>query len=62
MALHVTARLAANCEKTAERAAWLNRLPDAVRDLERRWALAEPRNDWSSRSFAIARAIARHLR
>jgi streptomycin 6-kinase len=39
MALNVPGRLAANCSKTPERAAWLNRLPDAVRNLERRWSL-----------------------
>lgn len=39
MALNVSARLAANCRKTLERAAWLDRLPDALRTLERRWSL-----------------------
>ena len=39
MALNVPGRLKANCSKTPERAAWLNRLPDAVRNLERRWSL-----------------------
>ena len=39
MALNVPGRLAANCSKTPEGAAWLNRLPDAVRNLERRWSL-----------------------
>jgi streptomycin 6-kinase len=39
MALNVSGRLKANCRKTSERAAWLNRLPDAVRNLERRWSL-----------------------
>ena len=39
MALKVPARLVANCGKTPERAAWLNRLPDALRTLERRWSL-----------------------
>jgi streptomycin 6-kinase len=32
-------RLAANCSKTADRAAWLDRLPGALEDLERRWSL-----------------------
>jgi streptomycin 6-kinase len=36
----VPRRLAANCRKTPERAAWLQRLPEAVRQLERRWSLA----------------------
>jgi streptomycin 6-kinase len=39
VALNVPGRLKANCRKTPERAAWLNRLPDAVRNLERRWSL-----------------------
>ncbi len=39
MAFRVPAQLAANCRKTLERAAWLDRLPDAVRELERRWSL-----------------------
>src|SRR6185295_2712012 len=33
------ARLAANCRKRPERAAWLDRLPDSLRKLERRWSL-----------------------
>ena len=39
MTLNVPERLAANCRKTPERAAWLDRLPDALRKLERRWSL-----------------------
>jgi streptomycin 6-kinase len=39
MALNVPGRLAANCRRTPERAAWLNRLPEAVRNLERRWSV-----------------------
>ena len=39
MALKVPAQLAANCRKTPERTAWLGRLPDALRNLERRWSL-----------------------
>lgn len=39
MPLRVPRRLAANCYKTPERAAWLERLPDAVQKLERRWSL-----------------------
>lgn len=39
MALHVPRRLAANCRQTLESAAWLNRLPDTVRRLERRWSM-----------------------
>jgi streptomycin 6-kinase len=37
--LNVPGRLAANCCKTPERAAWLNRLPGILRKLERRWSL-----------------------
>ena len=39
MALKVPRRLAANCSKRPERAAWLQRLPATLRDLERRWSL-----------------------
>src|SRR5579872_3718297 len=39
MALKIPARLAANCRKSPERAAWLDRLSDSLRDLERRWSL-----------------------
>ena len=31
--------LAANCRKTKERTSWLERLPDELRELERRWSL-----------------------
>jgi streptomycin 6-kinase len=37
--LNVPGRLAANCCKAPERAAWLNQLPSALRKLERRWSL-----------------------
>src|ERR1700693_5622690 len=40
MALNVPARLASACRKTPERAGWLSRLPDALRNLERRWSLS----------------------
>lgn len=39
MALIVPERLAASCRKTPQRAAWLERLPHTLRDLERRWSL-----------------------
>jgi streptomycin 6-kinase len=39
MRFNVPGRLAANCRKTSERVAWLNRLPDTLRNLERRWSL-----------------------
>jgi streptomycin 6-kinase len=39
MPLNVPARLAANCRKRPEREEWLDRLPDALRNLERRWSL-----------------------
>jgi streptomycin 6-kinase len=40
MELKIPGRLAANCRAAPERAAWLNRLPDALRNLERRWSLS----------------------
>ena len=39
MALIIPESLAASCRKGPRRIAWLERLPDAVRDLERRWSL-----------------------
>jgi streptomycin 6-kinase len=39
MALKIPIRLAANCGRTPERAAWLARLPDVLRKLEREWSL-----------------------
>jgi hypothetical protein len=39
MGLDIPARLAASCRKTPERARWLNRLPDALYNLQRRWSL-----------------------
>ena len=39
MAVIIPERLAASCRKTPERAAWLNRLPGVLRNLERRWSL-----------------------
>jgi len=39
MALRIPRGLAANCHKAPERAAWLDRLPDVLRDLECRWSL-----------------------
>ena len=39
MAFQVPELLAASCRKGPKRAAWLARLPDAIRDLERRWSL-----------------------
>jgi streptomycin 6-kinase len=35
----VPARVIASCQRTPERAAWLERLPDAVRSLAERWSL-----------------------
>ena len=40
MGLHIPERLAVNCRKTPERAAWLNALPGTLRNLERRWSLS----------------------
>ena len=39
MALNIPARLAAACRTRPERVAWLARLPDVIRVLERRWSL-----------------------
>ncbi len=39
MALRIPDRLAVSCRKTPQRAAWLERLPDVLRDLEHRWSL-----------------------
>src|SRR5207244_4366559 len=39
MTLRIPAMLAANCAKKRERAAWLTRLPDVVRELAERWSL-----------------------
>jgi hypothetical protein len=39
MPLNVPDRLAANCRKKPERVEWLDRVPDALRRLERRWSL-----------------------
>ena len=39
MALIIPARLAATCRKTPERTAWLERLPDVLCTLARRWSL-----------------------
>jgi streptomycin 6-kinase len=39
MALHIPERVAANCRKTPERAAWLNRLLDNVQNMQRQWSL-----------------------
>jgi streptomycin 6-kinase len=39
MALRIPSELAANCRKTTDRAAWLDRLPDVLRKLEHVWAL-----------------------
>ena len=38
MALKIPARVAANCRKTPEGAAWLDRLPEILRSAERRWS------------------------
>jgi streptomycin 6-kinase len=39
MAIRISGALAASCRKTPERAAWLDRLPAMVHELERRWNL-----------------------
>ncbi len=39
MRLRTSDNLAANCRESPERAAWLDRLPDALNELARRWSL-----------------------
>src|SRR5262249_55386360 len=39
MPLRIPDTLAASCRRTPERAAWLERLPDVLRELENRWLL-----------------------
>src|SRR5690242_10262008 len=39
MAFTIPQRLAASSRKVPERAAWLARLPNVIRDLEQRWSL-----------------------
>lgn len=39
MALNIPRGLASSCSKSAERAAWLERLPDVLQKLEREWSL-----------------------
>lgn len=39
MALRIPSGLAATCHKTPERVAWLDHLPDVLRQLEQAWAL-----------------------
>src|SRR5262249_18698312 len=39
MATRISCALEASCRKTPERAAWLDRLPAMVHELERRWNL-----------------------
>ena len=39
MGIRIPSRLAANCRRSAERAAWLDRLPDTLRSLEHQWSL-----------------------
>ena len=54
MALTVPDRLAANCRKTVQRTAWLDRLPHTLRGLERRWSLVlgAPFNEETSCAWA----------
>ncbi|MGA2735865.1 MAG: aminoglycoside phosphotransferase family protein [Bryobacteraceae bacterium] len=60
MALTVPDRLAANCRKTPGRTAWLDSLPQTLRDLERRWSLVlgAPFNEETSCAWAAAAARA----
>jgi streptomycin 6-kinase len=40
MTLKIPVRVVANCSKTPEGAAWLDRLPEILRSVERRWSLS----------------------
>jgi streptomycin 6-kinase len=54
VALSIPARVAAACQATPERAAWLQRLPETLRDVERRWSLRlEPAFDGDDVSCAL---------
>ena len=39
MAISIPSRLVATCRKSAERSAWLDQLPDTLRNLEGQWSL-----------------------
>ena len=39
IAMRISGPLAASCRKTPERADWLDRLPEMVHELKRRWNL-----------------------
>lgn len=59
MGLTVPETLAAACRETPERAAWLERLPDTIRDLLRRWSLVlgAPFEHADARCAWVARAV-----
>lgn len=61
MSLNIPGRLAANCRRTPERAAWLQRLPGVLRKLKRRWplTLGEPFEDASCAWVAPAAVAGR---
>lgn len=56
----IPAALAAACATTPQRAAWLTRLPDTLRELERRWSLqlAVPFEDEASCSWVAPVTLA----
>ncbi len=60
MALTVPKSLAANCRKTPEGAAWLERLPGTIRDLAHRWSLTveAPFDDEASASWVAPVGLA----
>jgi streptomycin 6-kinase len=60
MVFTVPERLAANCRKTPQRMAWLERLPHNLRDLERRWSLmlSPPFNEETSCAWAAPVSLA----
>ena len=60
LALTIPESLAVSCRNAPETAAWLERLPDAIRDLERRWLLTveEPFEEEASASWVAPVALA----
>src|SRR5205814_8009663 len=59
MELRIPGGLAASCHKTQERTAWLERLPNVLRNLEHRWSLTldAPFNDDEVSCSYVAAAV-----
>ena len=56
VALRIPDGLAVSCRKTPQRVAWLERLPDVLRDLKHRWSLTldAPFDDEASCAYVAA--------